>query len=118
MKAYFEGWYYKHQAGGKSLAIIVGRAQDEAFIQVITPQGAYGASYPLTAYEKRGDGLRIGASYFSSKGLVLDILAPGLTLKGEISYGNLTPIRGDIMGPFRHFPMECHHGIVSMNHSL
>lgn len=52
------------------------------------------------------------------KGVVLDIQTPKLSLKGKIRYGALAPIKYDIMGPFRFFPMECSHGIVSMHHRL
>jgi len=113
----FEGWYYKHQANGNSLAIIPGRASDGAFVLVITNDGSYHIPYPLTDYQK-GDILRVGSNSFTSDGISLNINHPNLTLTGEISYTDLTLIRGDIMGPFRFFPMECRHGIVSMKHNL
>ena len=117
MKRYFEGWYYKHQANGRSLALIPGRADSGAFVQVVTDEKAYHITYPLSDYH-RSDVLRVGGNTFSKAGVVLDIRHPELTLTGEILYKNLRPIRGDIMGPFRFFPMECRHGIVSMRHEL
>jgi len=114
----FAGMYFKHQANGKSLALIPGRAAEGAFIQIVTPERTYHLPYALTAYQKRKDGLFIGGNLFTHSGVRLDIETKALTLKGEISYGALTPIRGDIMGPFRFVPMECRHGIVSMSHSL
>ena len=117
MSGYFEGWYYKHHANGKSLALIPGRASDHAFVQVVTAARAYHIAYPLSAY--RTDGiLQVGDNIFSCAGIKLDIRHPELTLSGEVTYSGLVPIPGDIMGPFRHFPMECRHGILSMNHSL
>ena len=41
MRPYYEGWYMKQQQGGDILAVIPGRAQDEAFIQVVTADGAH-----------------------------------------------------------------------------
>ncbi|MCL2843565.1 MAG: tocopherol cyclase family protein [Oscillospiraceae bacterium] len=117
MRGRFEGWYYKHQANGKSLALIPGRAEDTAFVQVVTDACAYHVTYPLSAY-RRGDVLRVGGNVFSSDRVKLDIQAPQLSLTGEIVYENLTPICGDIMGPFRWFPMECRHGVLSMRHTL
>jgi len=117
LRARFEGWYYKHQAKGRSLALIPGRAKDHAFVQVLTDTRAYNIVYPLNAYQK-GDILRVGGNLFSSSGVSLDIHHPALTLTGEVKYQNLAPIRGDIMGPFRFFSMECRHGILSMNHAL
>ena len=117
MSGRFEGFYYKHQANGRSLALIPGRAKDQAFIQVVTDRQAYNLIYPLSEYEK-GDTLRVGGNTFSRHAARLDIRRPELTLCGEVTYSDPTPIRGDIMGPFRFFPMECRHGIISMNHAL
>jgi len=113
----FEGWYYKHHANGKSLALIPGRASDGAFVMAITDDRSYHIPYPLIDYHK-SDILKVGGNSFSPDGISLDIHHPELTLTGEIAYTDLTPIHGDIMGPFRFFPMECSHGIVSMNHNL
>lgn len=117
MRAYFEGWYFKHQANGKTLALIPGKSIDEAFIHVVTDKEAYFITYPLRDYHK-GDVINIGGNVFSESGISIDINCPELTLKGEIKYENLVPINGDIMGPFKFFPMECRHGIMSMNHDL
>jgi len=122
MNEYFEGWYYKHQTKEtnmhKSLAVIPGRAADNSFVLVISDYKSYHISYPLSEYRKHNGCLCVGSNTFSSTGVTLDIQRPELTLTGEIAYTNLSPINGDIMGPFRFFPMECSHGIVSMNHSL
>ena len=37
----FEGFYFKHQADGMTLALIPGRSRREAFIQVVTNDRAY-----------------------------------------------------------------------------
>lgn len=118
MRKGFAGIYFKHQAKGKSLALIPGQAADGAFVQIVTEERAYHVPYPLTAYRERKDGLEIGGNQFTYAGVKLDIQSEELTLQGGIRYENLTPIRGDIMGPFRFFPMECRHGILSMRHSL
>jgi len=118
----FEGWYFKHQintAGSeKSLAIIPGRSDDSAFILIITNKKSYHISYPLSEYEKCDSNIRVGENIFSPNGILINIQKPEISLTGEILYTSLTPINGDIMGPFRFFPMECRHGINSMNHSL
>ena len=117
MSARFEGWYYKHQANGRSLAVIPGRAGDHAFVQIVADDAAHYVNYPLSAYH-RGETLRIGENSFSRSGVRLDIDRPEVTLSGEVRYGDLAAIRGDIMGPFQYFPMECRHGVISMDHSL
>jgi len=124
MSKYFEGWYYKHQAnadvtgGNKSLAVIPGRAADSAFVLVITENKSYHIPYPLSEYHKDSGLLCVGGNTFTSSGISLDIQRPELNLSGDIMYTDLTPINGDIMGPFRFFPMECCHGVLSMNHFL
>jgi len=118
----FEGWYFKHQASGNSLAIIPGKSLDSAFILVVSNYNSYHIPYPLNEYHKNENHqvfhLRIGDSIFTHTGIFLNIHHPDLALTGEIAYTNLTPIENDIMGPFRFFPMECRHGVVSMNHNL
>jgi hypothetical protein len=76
-RGYFEGWYYKHQVHGRSLAVIPGRAEDGAFIQVVTGGRAYFIPYPLSEYQKQ-DRLRIGSSVFSHEGIHLDIRHHGV----------------------------------------
>lgn len=108
MKHYFEGYYFKHQqkgADGRTLSIIVGYADKERFIQIITDD--FSAKVPFTK-----------ENYFSENGIRLNIKTPQITLTGEIRYWNPTPVKYDIMGPFRYFPMECRHGVVSMYHRL
>lgn len=117
MSRYFEGWYLKHQNNGMTLALIPGRSKENAFIQVVTDQCAYNIKFPLYAYIEKGLGY-IGKNRFSASGIHLDINTNELRLYGEIRYTNLTPISYDIMGPFRFFPMECRHSIVSMYHEL
>lgn len=117
----FEGWYYKHQTHGKqskSLAVIPGKSADSAFVLVITDCSSYHITYPLSSYNRHNNCVYIGDNIFSSSGIQLDIRNPQLTLTGDIAYTNLSSINGDIMGPFKFFPMECRHGIISMDHQL
>ena len=105
MSKYFEGSYYKHQKGRDTLCIIAGRSESESFIQVITQDHVWKVPY------QKGN-------LFSDKGIILKIKTPELVLRGKIRYRDLSPIRYDIMGPFRFFSMECSHGVVSMQHRL
>ena len=105
LSKYFEGYYYKHQNKKDTLCIIVGHSETEKFIQVITQDDVW-----QVPYEK--------GNIFSKKGIRLQIKTPNLTMRGTIRYRELSPIRYDIMGPFRFFPMECRHGVISMRHRL
>lgn len=113
----FEGWYLKHQQEGRTLALIPGRSAKEAFVQVVTDEQSYFVSYPSQSYT-RADGLQIGMSRFGPDGVTLNIHGKGIHLTGNLHYGGMTPIQSDIMGPFRFFPMECRHSVVSMNHRV
>ncbi len=115
----FEGWYFKHQTNGKTLALIPGRSVEGAFIQVITGERAHDVHFSAQTYRKGGANVvEIAGNAFSREGVRLDIHADGLALAGELTYGPLTPLRSDIMGPFRFLPMECRHTVVSMRHQL
>lgn len=123
---YFEGWYFKHQWGEETLALIPGFSAPKtgargAFLQVIGRDGSWFIPYPMEAFGQRTDppAVRVGDSLFTPEGARLHVEAPGLSLHGTIRYGFLTPPRGDIMGPFRFAPeMECRHRVLSLGHSL
>ncbi|MDR0272667.1 MAG: hypothetical protein LBI27_05055 [Clostridiales bacterium] len=117
MKKFFKGWYFKQQSNGKTLAVIPGRTADGAFIQIITDSTSYNIPFSLNEY-KENKVIQIGESSFSNTGIKLRIEKDDISLRGDLEYCDLTPINGDIMGPFRFFPMECRHGIVSMKHDV
>lgn len=120
MTPYFEGWYFKHQTETHTLCLIPGRADSGAFIQVITEDASYMVDFPLEQYHAYSYGplVAIGENRFSRHGARLAIHTPGLSLDGTVHYHGLTPLRYDIMGPFALLPMETHHTVVSMRHSL
>lgn len=108
----FEGWYFKHQKGDDVLAFIPGRAESGAFIQMLSPNGS--RQFDLPGLTVRNGVIYAGDCEFSRRGCRISL--PGVS--GQILYGALTPLRSDIMGPFRFLPMECRHGVISMAHSL
>ena len=104
MCEFFKGYYFKHQTKNRTIAFIVGKSSGcGEFIQVITDDNAY--------YFKG-----YGNCIFTKKGAIIDIGG----IQGRIRYEKLTPLRYDIMGPFKPFEplMECSHTVVSMRHSL
>lgn len=108
----FEGWYFKHQRRGETIAFIPGRAESGAFVQMIDSRGSRQFDVPELTVEHGV--IRAGNCLFSGRGVVVDL--PGVS--GTITYGPLTPLRSDIMGPFQFLPMECRHGVLSMRHTL
>lgn len=108
----FEGWYFKHQKGDRLLAFIPGRAESGAFVQVLSEEGARQFTVSNLAV---GNGvIRADRCRFSKRGCHIEL--PGI--RGDITYGPFSPLSSDIMGPFRFFPMECRHGVLSMAHTL
>lgn len=107
----FEGWYFKHQKNGQTVAFIPGKSGSGDFVQVITNRSALHFEVKNL---RVGHTLEAEGCSFGPGGVRLDL--PGV--KGALRYGPLTGLQSDIMGPFRHFPMECRHGVISMGHSL
>ena len=108
---YFKGYYFKHQKDGETVAFIPGISEQGAFIQVLTPGKSECFHFTDITFGKT---IRIGNNTFSTKGVRISLPC----ISGCIRYGRLTPLRSDIMGIFRFFPMECRHVIISMRHTL
>lgn len=123
---YFEGWYLKHQARGRTLALIPGFGIDaagnrQAFLQIITDEASHWLPFDFAVFQarRRPFGVRLGDNLFTERGISLHIDTPEVQLHGRLQYGTLTPLGSDIMGPFRFAPrMECRHGVLSMHHGL
>ena len=123
---YFEGWYFKQQTPGGTLALIPAMHADirgncSASIQIVTEDAAYCADVPWNSFhvDRRGMRINAGSSMFCAGGILLDIRTDEWTVQGSMAFGPLAPIRYDIMGPFRHIPfMECFHSVFSMAHKI
>lgn len=122
---YFEGWYFKHRKNNDFLALIPAVHIDKsghksASLQIITDNDSHWIEYPdseFTAFENCFR-VQVGNSVFSSEGARLNVESGDISLHGEVRYGAFTPLRYDIMGPFRFFDMQCSHGVLSLNHTL
>ena len=107
----FEGYYYRHQKDGKTVALIPGISGSGAFVQVITDRRSYNFTFGDAFI---GDEIHVGGCIFRKNSVHVDL--PGI--RGDIKYIGLTPVKRDVMGPFRFFPMECRHRVISMRHNL
>lgn len=107
----FEGYYFKHQKDDKTVCFIPGRSNNTAFVQVITND--WSENYTFDRIDM-GAQILIGNCEFSQRGMKINL--PNIS--GEVQYSDTVPIKYDIMGPFKYFPMECRHGIISMWHKL
>jgi len=123
MRDYFCGWYLKCQNKKQTAAFIfayhITSDQKSCSLQVITDQGSWSIPYSFDSYKNTDFCVQIGSSSFDESGLHLNVRTPELTAVGELSFGPLSPIRYDIMGPFKYVPfMECRHSVFSMHHSV
>ena len=119
----FAGWYYRIQSDADTLAVIPAyhQAEEHSFcsVQLITKDCSWSVPFPWEAFRKTRDSMQIGPNYFGDHLLHLELESGDLTAKGELRFGPFTPIRYDIMGPFRCVPfMECRHIIRSMKHTV
>lgn len=123
MREYFCGWYYLCRSDDQTLAVIpsVHKTKNAEFctIQLITDTRAFHAQFPYDAFQKDDGQIRIGSNRFGADGLTLDMYTPKLCVTGSLRFGAFTPIKYDIMGPFRYVPfMQCRHSVYSMHHTV
>jgi len=112
MSGYFEGWYYKQQAEGKTLALVPGRSNDGAFIQVITDENSFQISFDLSEYSARNGCVNIGGNLFSATGVKLNVNQKDIFLRGDLNFANLTADSRRHHGPVSVFS----DGVPSRNH--
>lgn len=125
-RSYFEGWYFKQQGKAGTLAFIPAfhvdaKGKKSASLQVVTESGSH--LIPFRAEELHIHpsrlAIRLGGCIFAAYGCRLDVEQPGLSLRGKLHFGPLTPLRYDVMGPFRYVPfLECRHSVFSLCHRV
>lgn len=123
MRDYFCGWYIKCQNGRQTVAFIpayhITGGEKSCSLQIITDDRAWNVSYPFEKFHMDESGVAVGPNRFHKEGCHLDIQEEGLTVRGELTFGEFSPIAYDIMGPFKYVPfMECRHSVFSMQHRV
>lgn len=119
----FYGWYLKCQSDTQTLAVIPAvhntRNKRTCSIQVITDDDAWTVTFAADSFQRTKRNIFIGENRFGEKGIHLAIHTPQLTIRGNLHFGPLFPLKYDIMGPFALVPfMECRHSVWSMRHSV
>ena len=125
MDDFFCGWYYKCQSGDETLAVIpaLHRSGGAASysIQLLTGDGQWNVPFSEGFVETRGSRpqAHIGGCRFLPGGMALDLYTEGLSAEGAVHFHHFSPLRSDIMGPFRFVPgMECRHTVFSLRHRV
>lgn len=128
---FFEGWYFKlvDAAETQAWAVIPGIYRDtqahpdQAFVMVVDGEGHDVAfhRYPVSSFRaaKEHFYIQVGPNLFAADYLTLNL--PGMS--GHIRFIDRMswPISWrapGIMGWYAWFPMECYHGVVSLDHRL
>lgn len=105
MRKEFCGRYFKCQSDTQTLAVISAVHGGSRSVQIITDDSVWNFSHCPDH------------CHFSDAGFSLDLCENGVSAAGEVRFGPLSPIRYDIMGPFRFMPfMQCRHSVYSMRH--
>jgi hypothetical protein len=128
---FFEGWYFKLVDGARETAwaVIPGiykdrdPALDQAFVMVLdgrSQQVTY-HGYPVSDFAAARDAfqIRVGPNLFAADFLTLNLP----DLQGHLTFHDCAPWpvswrAPGIMGWYAWFPMECYHGLVSMDHTI
>lgn len=122
-KEYFKGWYFKCTNKSQTIAFIPSfhccGGRTSALLQIITDEAAF--QLPFLKLKYRADPLfiKLGGNTFCFEGIKLNVRTEGLSVRGALKFGELSPIRCDIMGPFKYAPfMQCRHSVYSMAHRI
>lgn len=130
-RPYFEGWYFKLVDGARrnAFAVIPGiyrdhnPARDEAFVMLLDGRSQQVVYHRYAAAEfaaaRDTFHIRVGPNLFGADFLTLNLPQ----WRGHLSFLGRTPwpvswAAPGIMGWYGWFPMECYHGVVSIDHAL
>lgn len=120
---YFKGWYFKCSTKDKTVAFIpayhYSNNKKTASLQIITDGKAFNIPFDTLEYLENPLHIKIGNCTFSEKEIILNFQGDNLKLKGTLNLEQISPIRYDIMGPFKYVPfMQCRHRVYSMSHKI
>ncbi|MDE6665473.1 MAG: hypothetical protein K2K14_04690 [Ruminococcus sp.] len=120
---YFKGWYFKCCTKEKTIAFIPAYHQNKnnktASLQIITDNSAFNIPFCNFQYHENPLHIQIGESIFSEKAINLNIRTKEISVQGVLKFSEISPIKYDIMGPFKFVPfMQCRHSVFSMKHQI
>lgn len=123
-KSFFEGWYLKHQIGDVIFSFIISfhiekSGECYAYIQFISNEDSYFKKYDADSFMSNPNEFRVllDNNQFSSRGIKANIDFDDFNVNCDIKYADLTQCK-DILGPFKHIPLQCNHSILSLTHDL
>ena len=100
MRNFFYGWYFKCQSAIQTLAVIpaVHKSEQKKFcsIQIITEHHSWKVDFPVAAFHRTGEDIRIGQNRFGKRGILLAIHTPELNINGKLHFGPIFPLKYEI----------------------
>lgn len=122
-KDYFKGWYFKCSNKNKTIAFIPvfhqSNYEKTASLQMITDNAVFNIPFHSLQYQENPLTIKIGENVFSEKEIQLNMKYDKLSANGVLHLYDISPIRYDIMGPFKFIPfMQCKHSVYSMQHQI
>lgn len=120
---YFKGWYFKCCTKNKTIAFIpayhLNNSIKTASLQIITDDEVFNIPLDTLKFREKPLFVKLKNCIFSEKGIKINIKNSSQTIQGTLQFQKLSPIRYDIMGPFKFIPfMQCRHRIYSMSHKI
>ena len=120
---YFKEWYFKCSTENKTVAFIpayhYSDGKKSASLQIITDDKAFNILFEKLEYSEKPLYVKIGNCIFSDRGITLDFQGNDFTLKGTLYLKDLSPIRYDIMRPFKFVPfIQCRHTNINIIQNL
>lgn len=116
----FKGYYFKCSGGEHTLALIPASHGNGASLQLVTEKRAYNIKYPRIFFGEKPPSVKIGESTFGERKIILNVNRDDVKARGILYFGGLTPLKYDIMGPFRFISpiLQCRHRVISMKHRV
>lgn len=116
----FKGYYFKCTSENHTIAFIPAIHGKSASLQIITDKASYNAKLSHIDFGKKIPYVKTDMGVFSDKGIKLNINTEPLKAFGTLKFGEFTPLKNDIMGPFKLLSpiMQCRHRVISMCHSV
>lgn len=125
MNNYFCGWYFKCQSKDQTVAVIpaihTAKGVRSGSIQIISDAGNWNIPLSHQHLHMRADKphVTLGDNIFREDRMRLNLHTESVSVVGSLRFDRFSPIRYDIMGPFRYVPfMECRHRVFSMKHTV
>lgn len=116
----FKGYYFKCADKEHSISFIPAKHGAKSSLQIITDKASYNTELHNVIFGAKPPQARFDSGTFSDKGIKLSLNTAEIKASGILRFGSLTPLRYDVMGPFKLMSpvLQCRHRVISMLHTV